>query len=58
MQLLSADATMVFLKITFFFAAENMKKPASKVAHNRPPFFFQFCHQAQNQPKSRAYSVP
>ena len=40
MQLLSADATMFFLKITFFFAAENMKKPASKVAHNQPKCFF------------------
>ena len=36
MQLSTADATM-FL---FFFAHENMKKPASKVAYNRPKFVF------------------
>ena len=29
-----------------FFAHENMKKPASKVAHNRPEFFFQYCQPA------------
>ena len=52
MQLFSADTTM-FLKETLkFFACENMKKPASKVAHNRPQFFFQYCQPAQNQPKS------
>ena len=34
-----------------FFAPENMKKPPSKVAHNRPNFF-QYCQPAQNQPKS------
>ena len=44
MQLFSADAT-IFLKN----AHENMKKP-SKVAHNRPKFFFQYCQPAQNQP--------
>ena len=48
MQLLSADAEMVSKN----FAPENMKKPPSKVAHNRPNFFFQYCQPAQNQPKS------
>ena len=34
------------------FAPENMKKPPSKVAHNRPLFFYPYCQVAQNQPKS------
>ena len=29
-----------------------MKKPASKVAHNRPQVYFQYCQPAQNQPKT------
>ena len=29
-----------------------MKKSPSKVAHNRPQFFFQYCQSAQNQLKS------
>ena len=29
-----------------------MKKPSSKVAHNRPKLFFKFCQSAQNQTKS------
>ena len=38
MLLFSADATIfIIFKI---FAHENMKKPASKVAHNRPKCFF------------------
>ena len=41
MQLFSTD---------YFFAPENMKKPSSKVGHNRP-HFFQYCLLAQNQPK-------
>ena len=39
-------------KLNFFFAHENMKKLPSKVAHNWPKFFFQYCQPAQNQPKS------
>ena len=39
MQLFSAVAT-IFLRILNFFCPENMKKPSSKVAHNRPNFFF------------------
>jgi hypothetical protein len=27
---------------------ENMKKPPSKVAHNRSPIFFPYCQPAQN----------
>ena len=46
--------TNIFLKkILCFFAPENMKKPTSKVAHNQPPIFFQYCQPAQNQPKSQ-----
>ena len=39
--LFSADATILSKDISnSFFAHENMKKPPSKVAHNRPrPFF-------------------
>ena len=54
MQLFSADTTMLLKKNYIFFAPENMKKPPSKVAHNRPrPFFFQYCQSAQIQPKSQ-----
>ena len=42
MQLFGADATMFFLYLFIFFAHENMKKPASKVAEP-----------AQIQPKSQ-----
>ena len=51
MQLFSADATIVPKKIKFIFAHENMKKPPSKVAHNRPQFFFQYWPGCQNQPR-------
>ena len=48
MELFIADATMSF------FSPENMKKPPSKVAHNRPkPLFFQDCQSAEIQPKSQ-----
>ena len=52
MQPFSADATIFFKKIKFFFAPENMKKTPSKVAPNQPPIFFQYCQPAQNQLKS------
>ena len=39
MQLFSSDATM-FSKKNFFFAHKKLKKPPSKVAHNRPQTFF------------------
>ena len=38
-------------KFNILYAPENMKKTASKVAHNGPKFFFQYCQLAQNQPK-------
>ena len=39
MQLFSADATIFSKKnLNLFFAHENLKKQASKVAHNRPFF--------------------
>ena len=46
--------TIQYLKneLNHFFAPENMKKPPSKVAHNRPSIFFQYSQPAQNQPKS------
>ena len=34
MQLFSANATIFLKKINFLFAPQNIKKPASKVAHN------------------------
>ena len=40
MQLFSAEATIVFKKYISFFAPENMKKPTSKVAYNRPKLLF------------------
>ena len=40
MQLFSSDAT-IFIKVAgHFFALENMKKPPSEVADNRPRIFF------------------
>ena len=39
MQLFSADTTIFKENLKLFFAPENMKKPTSKVAHNRPNFF-------------------
>ena len=55
-QFFSASFYNIFKKIKFFktfFAPENMKKPTSKVAHNRSKCFFQYCQPAQNQPKSQ-----
>ena len=40
MQLFSADASVFKKKFKNNFDPENMKKPPSKVAHNRPPIFF------------------
>ena len=43
----------IFRKILILvFPMKTSKKTSSKVAHNRPPFFFQYCQPAQNQPKS------
>ena len=46
MQLFSADATILKKKI----AHENIKKQPSKVAHNRPQFFFQYCQLLKSSP--------
>jgi hypothetical protein len=52
MQLLNADPIFkTFLKT--FFAPENMKKPPSKVAHNRPHFFFSTAKNGLVCPNSR-----
>ena len=40
----------VFKKKNFFFDPENMKKPPSKVAHNRPPTFFMYWPGCPNGP--------
>jgi hypothetical protein len=37
--------------LNIFFAHENMKKTPSKVAHNRPQFFFQYWPGCLNQPR-------
>jgi hypothetical protein len=50
MQLFSADATMFFKKFQYFFAHANMKKLASKVAHNRPIFFFSIANRLKISP--------
>ena len=52
MQLFSADATMFSNFFFFFFAHKKLKKPPSKVAHNRPkPFFPQPSPSHSQQPK-------
>ena len=45
--------SMFLIYFFYFFAHENMKKTASKVAHNRLEFFFQYCQSAQIQPRSQ-----
>ena len=39
-----------FFKIAFVFALENMKKPTSKVTHNRPQFFFSIANRPKISP--------
>ena len=52
MQLFSADATMFSNVFIFFFDHKKLKKPPSKVAHNRPkPFFPQPSPTHSQQPK-------
>ena len=34
-------------RYNIFFVYENLKKPPSKVAHNRPQIFFLYCQPAQ-----------
>jgi hypothetical protein len=55
MQLFSADAAIFFDKISKMFAHEKMKKLLSKVAHNQPKFFFQYCGP---KPAQISISVP
>ena len=52
MQLFRADTRVFLKKKYFFFAHENIEKLPSKVAHNRPQIFFQYCQPTQNHPKS------
>ena len=52
MQLFSADVTMFSKIFFFFFAHKKLKKPPSKVAHNRPkPFIPQPSPTHSQQPK-------
>jgi hypothetical protein len=52
MQLFSADATMFSNFFFVFFAHKKLKKPPSKVAHNRPkPFIPQPSPTHRQQPK-------
>ena len=51
MQLFSADASV--FKTRFFFDPENMKKPPSKVAYNRPPTFFYVLARLPKRPRNR-----
>ena len=56
MQLFIGDATMFFFLL--FFAHENMKKPASKVAHNRPKFvFFSNANRSKSSPNLNSCST-
>ena len=49
MQLFSADTILLSKK----FDPENMKKPPSKVAHNRPPIFFYVLARLPKRPGTR-----
>ena len=57
MRLFISDTTILFKNLIYFFAHENMKKPSTKVAHNRPQFFFSLL---PTGPKAAqiSYSVP
>ena len=55
MQLFSADAIVFSKKFKKKIDPENMKKPPSKVAHNRPQtFFFSTGQAAQTAQKQRS----
>ena len=62
MQLLSANAIVFSKKNPKNFDPENMKKPPSKVTHNRPPPSFFFCTgpaaQTAQKQKSRTPKSP
>ena len=51
MQLFRVDAAMLL----FFFAFGNVKKTASKVAHNRPKFLF---FRMPTGPNPAQFSIP
>ena len=53
MQLFIAEAT----KFLIYFAHENMKKLASKVAHNQPTFFFSNANQPKSSPNLNCCSI-
>ena len=56
MQLISADATIYFLKIQFFFAHKKLKKQPSKVAQkNSDPLFVPYCQLSPNGPNRRIH---
>ena len=46
-----------FFKIAFVFALENMKKPTSKVTHNRPQFFFSITNRPKISPNLIYFSI-
>ena len=48
MQLFSGDGTIK--KFNIFFVHKNMKKTASKVAHNQPNFFFSIANRPKISP--------
>ena len=52
MQLFSADAIVFSKKNIYIFDPENMKKPPSKVAHNRPTTFFMYWPSCPNRPET------
>jgi hypothetical protein len=54
MQVFSADTTILSKNLKINFAPENMKKPLSKVAHNRPIFFFSTGPAAQTARKQKS----
>ena len=53
MQLFSADTSVFKKKIKKIFDPENMKKPPSKVAHNRPQIGFSVLARLIKWPKGR-----
>ena len=61
MQLFNSEATIFKKENKVFFAHENMKRQPSKVAHDRPPFFFfstGLAAQTAQKQKSRTNKSP
>ena len=52
-QLFSANAIVFSKRLKKNFDPENMKKPHSNVAHNRPPTFFNVLAWLPKQPRNR-----